>query len=96
MKTTAEKIAVMEAQTRGEEIEFRSRPRTSGPWDRVRDPTWDWASYDYRVVRVPRALYINDYPNKRASLVAYPTREAADMAAAPDRIACVRYVEVLE
>ena len=94
--TTREKIAVMEARLRGERIECRSRPHTSSTWDRAFDPTWDWVAYDYRVVRVPRTLYINDYPNKRGSRVGFPTREEADMAAAPDRVGCIRFVEVLE
>ena len=48
MKTTKEKIAVMQASEDGKEIEVR----TAGHQDWYRasiSPTWDWHSFDYRI-----------------------------------------------
>lgn len=48
MTTLAEKIAVMQAAERGEEIEFRTLNGTT-TWARISVPAWEWARYDYRV-----------------------------------------------
>lgn len=48
MTTLAEKIAVMQAYERGEEIEFR-RHLDKNNWRRVTSPIWDWSVCDYRV-----------------------------------------------
>jgi len=55
MKTTQEKIEVMQAAARGETIEFRPR---GGPilntWaDAKENPNWDWHNLDYRVKPAP-------------------------------------------
>lgn len=46
MKTTAEKIKVMQAFERGEQIEAKM---DEAPWVRSVDPSWDWTTFDYRV-----------------------------------------------
>lgn len=46
-KTLAEKIAVMQAAERGEEIE--GRHLRSKSWMYIPTPAWDWDKYDYRV-----------------------------------------------
>lgn len=50
MKTTAEKIAVMQAFERGEVVEIRS-VKDESTWTDVHweSPDWDWASCDYRI-----------------------------------------------
>ena len=47
MSTTREKIAVMEAFDRGEEIE--STPKRAGLWRFNAAPMWDWINVDYRI-----------------------------------------------
>lgn len=46
MKTTREKIEIMEAYERGEQIELK---RNDGKWHDAIIPTWDWLNTDYRV-----------------------------------------------
>lgn len=57
MKTTKEKIAVMEAFERGEEIVCygkRGENGTSfGKHLSVNDPQWNWETYDYRIKPKP-------------------------------------------
>ena len=47
-KTTAEKIAVMQAFERGKPIE-RFSYRCGEGWLPTKDPVWDWHLFDYRV-----------------------------------------------
>jgi len=51
MKTTQEKIEVMQAAVRGETIEFRPlRGTILNTWvDAKENPNWDWYNLDYRV-----------------------------------------------
>lgn len=46
MKTTKEKIEIMQAYEKGEKIEFK---RNDGKWHDAFIPTWDWLNTDYRV-----------------------------------------------
>lgn len=46
-KTLAEKIAIMQAAERGEEIEMCSL--YGGEWRKVNHPAWNWIDYAYRV-----------------------------------------------
>lgn len=46
-KTLAEKIAVMQAAQRGEEIECRVDSFSS--WQEIEVPMWNWVDFDYRV-----------------------------------------------
>ncbi len=55
-KTTAEKIEVMQAYERGEEIEYYTRPHNSldfADWKVPYKPNWNWVDYDYRVKPKP-------------------------------------------
>ncbi|MEM7763535.1 MAG: hypothetical protein AAF290_05605, partial [Pseudomonadota bacterium] len=60
MKTTAEKIAVMQAYEDRRDVEFFSASLdewillTSG----VMGPEWDWKSRDYRVKREPQEVWL--------------------------------------
>ena len=47
-KTTAEKIAVMQAAEFGEPIEMRWK-KTPKDWMPTNCPSWDWNSFEYRV-----------------------------------------------
>ena len=53
MKTTKEKIEVMQAYDRGEKIEFMDCRRE---WKDVYEPIWDWVHCDYRVK--PKNSYV--------------------------------------
>ena len=46
MKTTKEKIEVMQAYERGEQIQTKCY---SIDWIDIVSPNWDWINYDYRV-----------------------------------------------
>jgi hypothetical protein len=85
MKTTREKIEVMEAEERGEKIQFRFN---SGMlwYDYLSEitartkPSWDWKTYDYRAApKKPREFWANDYGTHMGSLFA--SKEEAERVA---------------
>ena len=47
--TTKEKIEVMQAYTRGEEIEFRLADCEDDRWAPTALPLWNWDNFEYRV-----------------------------------------------
>jgi hypothetical protein len=53
MKTTEEKIAIMQAFVDGKEIEYKSHKAENGdllrPNKHVTEPTWNWPTFDYRI-----------------------------------------------
>ena len=51
MKTTVEKIAVMQAYVDGKEIECRSDDCPA--WDKTASPLWNWYKTDYRIKPEP-------------------------------------------
>jgi len=55
VKTTQEKIAVMQAYVDGKKIEWLS----NGEWAGIEVPAWNWISYDYRVKQdPPREVFV--------------------------------------
>lgn len=61
MKTTKEKIKVMQAFVDGKKIEHMMVPHdlyAGGPWgptgDLPYEPLWDWVNYDYRIANKPK------------------------------------------
>lgn len=57
-KTLAEKIAVMQAAERGEQIEFKYRSTIDKNWRIDYSPDWEfnWFLFDYRIVKKPLKL----------------------------------------
>lgn len=55
MKTTEEKIAVMQAYADGKKIEFHRYDDIvwKDVWCEVKTPIWDWVLYDYRIKKEP-------------------------------------------
>ncbi len=51
-ETTKEMIAVMQAYCDGKEIEYSIN--TGMSWKEVKNPSWNWASADYRVKEEPK------------------------------------------
>lgn len=51
MKTTKEKIEIMQAYESGEQIEFIDCSRE---WKDTTNPIWDWARYNYRIKPKPK------------------------------------------
>ena len=51
MKTTKEKIEIMLAFDRGEQIQFLNEDNN---WEDTDCPTWNWGIYDYRVKPKPK------------------------------------------
>ena len=54
--TLREKIEVMEAFERGEEIEVKAK--VDSTWDSVHLTVWDWALYDYRIKPKPKQVVV--------------------------------------
>ena len=92
-------IAVMQAFKGGKAIQFRDRGNSStdANWEAAPRPSWDLATFDYRVKPVePRRIWVNDYPDGRESLARYETKEEAQANAGDDCIAQVEFVEVVK
>lgn len=49
MKTTAEKIEVMQAFERGERIQVYRNETTVSGWSDSHNPFWDWQIFNYRI-----------------------------------------------
>jgi hypothetical protein len=97
VKTTREKIEVMEAFERGEPIQ--SQRRCSGDWLTYAsgdEPPWDWMSRDYRVKPPePGEIYVNKYPG--GWIVAHPSsRKARDVAGPTATRIAVKFREVID
>lgn len=64
-KTLAEKIAVMQAAERGEEIQ--THYIFGKDWMDDTKPVWDWSNFDYRVKPKPQKFWV--VFDKRGNLV---------------------------
>jgi len=100
MSSTKEKIEVMKAYDRGEEIEFKFS-KGNDKWsllDRYEGkPVWNWEKIVYRIKTTSREIWLNEYESegvrKMGGCVAR-TRKQADQSCEEGRIAVVRFVEV--
>jgi hypothetical protein len=67
--TTADKIKVMQAYERGENIEF-TPDKMLAPKHKcwmLSKPKWNWQRYDYRIKPVePKTIWVNEYKDKTA------------------------------
>jgi len=54
MKTTKEKIAVMQAYVNGEKLEILLPSMGWDEWRAVGEPHWDWQNIDYRIKPEPK------------------------------------------
>ena len=74
-KTLAEKIAVMQAAERGEEIEMCSL--YGGEWRKINHPTWNWIDYAYRVNPSPQKFWV--VFNKEGYIMCSGTKNKPDV-----------------
>jgi hypothetical protein len=70
MRTTKEKIAIMQAFEDGKPIEMKNA--SSAQWSTLSmgksaDPIWNWGSCDYRIKQEPKVVYINYYEDYEES-----------------------------
>ena len=75
-----EKIAVMQAFERGEEIEYRLRSGHNDKtevWRSAVSPSWAFDRLDYRVKPVPLELYTCLYANGKLAFSSFPTYDLA-------------------
>mgnify|MGYP000892555230 CR=1 FL=1 len=79
MKTTAEKIAIMQASVEGKTIECED----CGAWFVSPIPKWDWRNYDYRIKRVPLTVWVIEYPD--GLLRHYSDKDAAMQSLGDDK-----------
>jgi len=56
--TLAEKIAVMQAAERGEEIEMKFNSEERESWQKLDDPLWNWVEFNYRVKPKPQKFWV--------------------------------------
>jgi len=99
MKTTAEKIAVMQAFVDGKQIEwwggygntdYALWNRDAGP-----EPSWDWARFDYRVNQGPLVKWAVVTEGEHEDVVFFDMKESA-LSYAPSDGRVIKMVEVPE
>lgn len=73
MKTTKEKIEVMQAYADGKHIQFYNKTRRDD-WITTSDPVWDWVNYDYRIEPEPKKPTYRPYESVAEMLCDYKRR----------------------
>ncbi len=76
-KTLAEKIAVMQAAERGEEIEMKFNSEERESWQKLDDPLWNWGEFDYRVKPKPQKFWV--VFNKEGYIMCSGTKNKPDV-----------------
>ena len=56
--TLREKIEVMQAFERGEEIEANRNWYVDRKWNIIQNPTWDWDTFTYRIKPKPKQVVV--------------------------------------
>lgn len=95
MKTTKEKMEVMQAFMDGKLIQRTHRDEDRGRWSTLgTEPVWDWLMYDFRVKPELRTIWVNEYASEQD--VVHDNKEIAieDAAGYAVRVA-VEYREVI-
>ena len=96
MKTLKEKIEVMQAAERGEQIQVSVLCSVSeSSWRPCPGSIFNWEFNDYRVAPKPFEVWVNIYPGN-GNICSHPDKETADKFAKKDRIRCVKFREVVE
>lgn len=95
MKTTEEKIRVMQAFVDGKQIEGRIND-PSQAWRPVSDTlSWNWGVMEYRIKPTLREFWVN-INNDSDCHCAHDSREDADTEAQASRVACIHVREIVE
>lgn len=71
--THDEMIAVIQAHKEGKRIEFNARRLIFPEWLLCREPAWDFSTYDYRIAREPRKMWIRWAPHPDSHICDYRT-----------------------
>lgn len=58
MKSTSEKIEVMQAHVLGKKIQFKYHSSNNDKWRDIDNPNWAWSVCDYRVKSTPREFVL--------------------------------------
>lgn len=97
MKSTEEKIRIMQAFVDKKEVQWSSG---GGFWNDLvnnnkEEVCWNWQHNDYRIKpKTPRYVWINEYPKGFGE--AHATKELADRGSYSNRIRCIKFVEVID
>jgi len=97
MSTTREKIEVMEAHERGEEVEAKYR-LSHEEWTLAPSPKWDWTHFAYRIKpKGPREFWVIRDRIRRAGALGnrmkiYDISESLSVNTETDELFCVREV----
>lgn len=91
-------VAVMQAWKEGKTIQSKLRAQGKDHWVDVAFPSWDWATFDYRVKPAePRRLWMNLDPNRRLrSSICYDSHYLAVRMARNSSVKQAEFVEVVK
>jgi len=99
MKTTREKIEVMQAFEDGEDVQYGYCGETDTVWQNVPNPNWNWVDFDYRIKPKPKVIWVNE---SKSSLHSYAynseddARYADESSSQPIARVAVKYIEALD
>jgi hypothetical protein len=95
MKTTKEKMEVMQAFLDGKLLQRQSVDCPTGRWHRVgTEPAWNWFGIDYRVKPEPKVIWVNEYKSE-FDVIRHSKEEAEEDAGSAAIRVAVKYREVL-
>ena len=79
MTTLREKIEVMQAFERGEEIEAVRNRYVDTKWNSTQNPLWDWDTFTYRIKPKPKQVVVIEKWLLREINGRYETKETSDI-----------------
>lgn len=91
---TAERIPVMQAHAEGKQIEVRCHGEKT--WMDAHSPDWNWEWREYRVKKIPRTFWINEYTPTNFGQLWTTEAQCDDPRVSAGRIRKIKLVEVLE
>ena len=97
--THDEIIAVIQAHKEGKAIQIKTSGRDWSDWCDCTNPSWNFATCDYRVKPAePREWWVNEYNLRKGPRFSdlHESKHIADLTAAADRVRVIHVREVLE
>jgi hypothetical protein len=100
IEVSQKELAVMQAYVDGKEIEYRYK-NSLHQWELTPNPSWVFSTYEYRVKKEPRVIYVNEYRDANDKLylgTGVPNeREAvAFVVSSSNYNRTIKFIEVLE
>lgn len=93
--TIDEMITVLQAYKDGYMIQAKEK-NTRGYFECLKDPSWNFADFDYRVKPKPKEIWVNEFPNRYHLAAFHHEKDAIDSASDKCVRVAVKYREVVD